>query len=50
MLSSGRGSDGYQATGHADDTGAVALRPVAAEALLSVGETSTGSATEQAVG
>jgi serine phosphatase RsbU (regulator of sigma subunit) len=42
--------DSFQATGHADDTGAVALRPVAAEALLSVGEPSTGSAAEQADG
>jgi serine phosphatase RsbU (regulator of sigma subunit) len=42
--------DSFQATGHADDTGAVALRPVAAEALLSVGGASTGAVTDQAGG
>jgi serine phosphatase RsbU (regulator of sigma subunit) len=42
--------DRFQAAGHADDTGAVALRPIAAEPLLSAGESSARAAAESAAG
>ena len=38
--------DRFQAHGHADDTGAVALRPLAVEAVLAVGEETAGLADE----
>jgi PAS domain S-box-containing protein len=38
--------DSFQARGHADDTGAVALRPAAVKALASVGEQATDSTIE----
>jgi PAS domain S-box-containing protein len=42
--------DVFQAQGHADDTGAVALRPVAVEALVSAAEPLGGSAIGPAAG
>jgi serine phosphatase RsbU (regulator of sigma subunit) len=40
--------DRFQAEGHADDTGAVALRPVGVEALVQVGERSAEATIESA--
>lgn len=42
--------DDFQAQGHADDTGAVALRPVRTEALVAASEQPTDSAVERALG
>ena len=42
--------DRFQAQGHSDDTGAVALRPAVLEPLVSVGERSAGSSSESTTG
>jgi PAS domain S-box-containing protein len=42
--------DRFQAEGHADDTGAVALRPIVVEALVPAGEQAASSTTAAATG